>query len=656
MGMSIISSGYYNNALSFSEGLAPVEKYGKWGFIDKACNEVLPFNYEQARGFKEGFAHVRKDGKWGLINKAGHEITPFIYDAAFGFENGLAAMGYYGKRGFLDKEGEEAIPFVYDMAWGFTEGLSAVKKDDKWGYIDMDGNEIIPFIYEVAWEFAETLAPVKLDGKAGFIDKTGNKVIPFIYDDAWNFKSGLAPVEKDGKFGYIDKTGKEIIPFVYDSARYFEEGLAEVKKDTQWGFIDKFGKEIIPFSYDEVNQFSEGFAFVEKDGKCGVIDKTGKEVTLFIYNYDDVGLSFAEGLAAVKLNGLWGFIDTTGKMITPPPSLYGIINANFDRKTGRMPSDFNLEVKVVKGREFKMAPGMLDGSMFYHSHRTFCKLSGEPLAPEKEAEEIAVLLINYFDSRDTQFLKKAEDVLAEAKHGAWAIAEDILEIIWREGSKRGQANANEYTVSMLDSWLHSCLHVIKTTNNIDLLKISLTLLGYLGVADLEESIMLLLTLAAYEDFTYYTLIAISCLHKFVDSNALVFDIAKRVDGWGLVHAIEHLEPENDEIRDWFLRFGTKDAMIADYLVLNCAAKGDLVSALRQESLDDELFEGISAIFEYLNSDVPTWGLGVYEHINESIEQYLRHAESRPDSEIASKIKEEITKLMEPSDDEEGDEA
>jgi hypothetical protein len=648
--MRIIPTGYYENALSFSEGFAPVSKYGKWGFIDKVSNEVLPFNYEQARCFKEGVAHVLKDGKWGLINKEGSEITPFIYDAAFGFENGLVAMGYCGMRGFLDKEGEEAIPFVFDMARSFTEGLSAVKKDGKWGYIDMTGNEIIPFIYEVAWEFAETLAPVKLSGKAGFIDKTGNEVIPFVYDDAWNFKDGLAPVEKDGKFGFIDKAGNEIIPFIYDSARYFEEGLAEVKKGYLWGFIDKSGKEIIPFVYDEVNAFNGGVTFAEKNGKCGVIDKTGKEITPFIFDYDDVRLSFAEGLAAVKLKGLWGFIDTSGKMITPHPSLHDIINANID-ENGRMPPDFNLEVKVFNDREVGIAPGMFDGSMFYHSHRTFCKLIGEPLAPEKEAEEIAVLLINYFDSGDMQFIKKAENVLTEAKHGAWAIAEDILQIIWQEGSKRGKANDNDYTFSMLDSSLRSCLNIIKTTNNADLLKISLTLLGYLGVADLEESITLLLTLAAYEDFTHYALIAISCLNKFVDSNALVFDIASRVDGWGLVHAIEHLEPRNDEIRDWILCNGCEEGTPKLYLALTCAYKGDLISALRQETLDTKVFEGVSEVIDALLNEEPMPGISAYEHAEEALLLYLRHAESRPDSEITNRIKEEIQKLMEPSGEE-----
>ena len=329
-------------------------------------------------------------------------------------------------------------------------------------------------------------------------------------------------------------------------------------------------------------------------------------------------------------------------------SIYEKINDSID-ENGKMPSDFSLEVVIVKERELNMTPGMLDGSMFYHSHRTFCKLSGEPLAPEKEAEEIAVLLINYFDSNDMQLIKKAEDVLTEAKHGAWAIAEDILEIIWREGSKRGEVNSDDYTVAMFDSWLRSCLHIIKTTNNVGLFKISLTLLGYLGVADLKKSIIFLLTFASYEDFTYYALVAISCLHKFVDSNALVFDIAKRVDGWGLVHAIEHLEPENDEIRNWILRNGCVEGVPKLYLALTCAYKGDLISALRQETLDTEMFEGVSKVIDALLNEEPLLGISAYEHADEALSLYLRHVESRPDSEKVNKIKNEIQKLKNNTD-------
>ena len=57
----------YDDALTFSEGLAPVKKDGKWGCVDKTGKEVVPPIYDGARGGEDGLAAVKKDGKWGFI-------------------------------------------------------------------------------------------------------------------------------------------------------------------------------------------------------------------------------------------------------------------------------------------------------------------------------------------------------------------------------------------------------------------------------------------------------------------------------------------------------------------------------------------------------------------------------------------------------------
>ncbi|MBK7505881.1 MAG: WG repeat-containing protein [Bacteroidetes bacterium] len=40
--------------LSFSEGLAVVEKEGKYGFFDKAGKLVIPIIYDDAQDFSDG--------------------------------------------------------------------------------------------------------------------------------------------------------------------------------------------------------------------------------------------------------------------------------------------------------------------------------------------------------------------------------------------------------------------------------------------------------------------------------------------------------------------------------------------------------------------------------------------------------------------------
>ena len=74
----------YENAYSFSEGLACVEVNNKWGFIDSTGKEVIPFIYKETYSFKNGLARVKLNNKWGYINQVGNEIIPSVYEDASG--------------------------------------------------------------------------------------------------------------------------------------------------------------------------------------------------------------------------------------------------------------------------------------------------------------------------------------------------------------------------------------------------------------------------------------------------------------------------------------------------------------------------------------------------------------------------------------------
>jgi len=282
----------------------------KYGYIDKTGREVIPFKYDDANSFSEGLADVQIYGKRGFIDKTGREVIPFKYGITFPFSEGLAAVKLNDKYGYIDKTGREVIPFKYIYANSFSEGLAFVRLNDEYGFIDKTGREVIPFKYDGYYgKFSEGLAAVTLNDKYGYIDKTGREVIPFKYDYASEFSEGLADVELNGTWGYIDKTGRDVIPFKYDRAWHFSEGLAHVQLNSKHGYIDKTGREVIPFKYEWAWHFSEGLAFAELNGKYGYIDKTGREVIPFIY---DSANSFSGGKAFVLLNGQNFCIDKNG--------------------------------------------------------------------------------------------------------------------------------------------------------------------------------------------------------------------------------------------------------------------------------------------------------------------------------------------------------
>ncbi|MDD1428759.1 WG repeat-containing protein [Dolichospermum sp. ST_sed9] len=58
----------------FSEGLAAVNKVGKWGYINTSGKVVIPYQFDDVDSFQEGLANVKINGKEHLIDKTGNIV------------------------------------------------------------------------------------------------------------------------------------------------------------------------------------------------------------------------------------------------------------------------------------------------------------------------------------------------------------------------------------------------------------------------------------------------------------------------------------------------------------------------------------------------------------------------------------------------------
>ena len=130
---------------SYSHGMVGVWNNGKYGYIDKMGNVVIPFGkfdkyddvyYES----KVDLFIVMKDWKYGIIDRNYNELVPLIYDDIYPFFEGCAFVVKNEKLGCIDKNGKEIIPCIYNEAAIFSEGVAFVKKDGHWGCVDNNGN------------------------------------------------------------------------------------------------------------------------------------------------------------------------------------------------------------------------------------------------------------------------------------------------------------------------------------------------------------------------------------------------------------------------------------------------------------------------------------------------------------------------------------
>jgi len=290
-----------------------------------------------------------KDGKWGYINRNGEVVVPPRFTYAKDFSDGLARFVDGTSRGFLDTQGKVAFMLEGELkdvywVWRFSEGLAEFSKKDKCGFIDRKGKIMVPAEYDKSDSFSDGLAGVnigakpdntpprptlKVGGKWGFIDKTGALAIPIQFEYVDRFSDGLALVRIGDKFVYIDKTGKTKITLEYEqddpmrwigSAAPFSEGLARINimghKDQFNGFIDQSGSFVIQPQFEWAGNFAEGLAPVGVNKRWGYMDKRGRIV--IPPQFDDAR-AFAEGLAAVQKGKHWCFIDKTGKTLISGP-------------------------------------------------------------------------------------------------------------------------------------------------------------------------------------------------------------------------------------------------------------------------------------------------------------------------------------------------
>lgn len=304
----------YDDAGTFSEGLAPVRLGNKFGYVNQQGAIQIPCLYDEAREFSEGLALVRLPDGYCYIDSAGQSLSDHRFEEAGAFQNGLAVVKQGNLWGFLNTTGQLAIPCQFMSAWPFSNGLARIRQETGYQFIDRSGQVLIagPFTYTL--NFSEGLAAVELAGQFGFIDQNGQFVISPIYDEVGIFAEGLASVRKNGQVGFINKQGNLVIPFRYEplfmNVLYpFSEGLAIIKKGGKCGFVNIFGVEVISPTFDEVGNFSEGLALIKKNEKWGFINTTGQVVIPCLYDH---AYSFRRGLARVRQANVAFFIDRTG--------------------------------------------------------------------------------------------------------------------------------------------------------------------------------------------------------------------------------------------------------------------------------------------------------------------------------------------------------
>jgi hypothetical protein len=245
-----------NFSLSYSEaidGIIQIRKtIGdsiKYGFADANRNMISEPAYDDSKfyigassansGFNEGLAPVKKNGKWGYIDLKGEVVIDFLYDDAWCFSEGLAAVKLNEKYGYINNKGKVVIDCTYRSSFDFHKGVAVVQDvDNKFGFINRNGTWIIKPEYDA----------VDL-GRFDY-EWTKNNVVRVQKGDLW----GTAKV-LDGKVEIIVKPKyTKLYPYRDNKAQFV---IVHKGKDGNYtlnrteGYIDEFGVEIEKWDYTD---------------------------------------------------------------------------------------------------------------------------------------------------------------------------------------------------------------------------------------------------------------------------------------------------------------------------------------------------------------------------------------------------------------------
>ena len=301
-------------------------------------------------------------------------------------------------------------------------------------------------------------------------------------------------------------------------------------------------------------------------------------------------------------------------------SIYELIKTSI-QTNGELPEDFKLPPKDPNG--IPWADGAMDGVYIYHTVR--------------KEEDIEALKSIVFQISEGKF-EEAQTNLDKLDFSMVSRRSSLLNWIVQEEEKINLNNLYKFATLQLT-----------TSKNIELIKFCLSVLTLMNIETDKDTIEKVKTLALSDEFTLYCLdILVYCLDILVqleDLNEEIFEIAKKVKGWGRIYIIEYLQATNNEIKEWILEEGCHNNVLPAYTAYTCAEKINLIEILNQDKISNKKFNDISYLMNALLDETAITGISALEDRELLIERYLEKAKTlsstEEDYEVVRLIKEYV---------------
>ncbi len=270
------------------------------------------------------------------------------------------------------------------------------------------------------------------------------------------------------------------------------------------------------------------------------------------------------------------------------------------KEQGELPVDFVVEEREYGDREIRFALGALEGIIGHHTSVADENDSFIPVLKE-------YLAMDPVDAMEKFECEKVKDVkMATMRNG-------LLQSIYE--------NRDEYDADKI-ARLAVCF--AEYGKKAETVKLGLSLMSLFNLSGNEEICNMLKTLGYCEEFTDYIISNTSSWNED-KKQALFFELAKKLRGWGKINVVEMMQADTAEKKEWILCHGCKNDVMYAYLGYECAMKSDLYERLENGNFSDEEFAGASDIMSGLLDEGPCQGMSALEHPVELTLLYLEES-------------------------------
>lgn len=285
-----------------------------------------------------------------------------------------------------------------------------------------------------------------------------------------------------------------------------------------------------------------------------------------------------------------------------------------------LPPNFSLPRKKAKKGEPAYTDGAMDGITLLHE---------EPYSEELDEE-----LVNFIrlagNGKERLAVNKTDKYFAAAEKRMLPLIDNLQNFIIDHREELNGEGIYNYGVGLTVS-----------AKNYEAVKMGLSILEIFS--DYNEKLLeAIIKLAACNEFTIYCIWAVRNLEN---ANKLIFKMAKNTGGWGKIHALNHLQADTDEIKEWVLYYGVHNQVYPGYSAIKCFEDAN-VREILANSPDIQQMQAIAYIILFLLEDGPTIGINAFDDKDDILDNFLENAKNLGYEDVEDENYAEIVKFAE----------